>query len=297
MSATVHIATPAGETHAVEVESKMTVHMLYEEAKRATGLLRRFDLRWEGVLLEHEDGAMLVQNTGISEGCVLEAKYSGAFRVRISQLGLKSDDVYWHAKEDPDMVLILDVSGVHDTLCLNSLPDGVRHLKIVDPEQTVTVLGRQFLFSCVHLITLDVTSLANLRHVEEAFLHSCTSLTALECNFSCVESIGDFFLSTCTSLARLDLTSFHNVTCIGHGFMAYCLSLETLDVTPLGRVETIKSSFLDSCVELKALDITPMVGLRSVGDSFLGFECDTELTAAPFQRVLIDETEEDEEST
>eukprot|EP01060_Flectonema_neradi_P028015 TRINITY_DN3768_c1_g1_i1.p1 TRINITY_DN3768_c1_g1~~TRINITY_DN3768_c1_g1_i1.p1 ORF type:complete len:296 (+),score=41.81 TRINITY_DN3768_c1_g1_i1:165-1052(+) len=82
---------------------------------------------------------------------------------------------------------------------------------------------------------VGLTGLSNITSIGDDFMTLCSSITTLD--FSCLTNltkIGNFFLAACSSLTSLDLTSFCNVIIVGEYFLARCPSLRMVKGTKPG---------------------------------------------------------------
>lgn len=160
-------------------------------------------------------------------------------------------------------------------------------------------IGSSFLSGCVCLKTVDLRSFSNLHHVPSEFLTGCSGLQEVFVfpargvgGAVGVSTIDSSFMSDCTKIAEIDLTSLSTVSTIKISFMCGCrglkqllmghmTQLQTIDANFAGRctnlehielpktIETIKGRFLESCVSLTTLDLGKMEQLLSIEDNFL----------------------------
>ena len=102
----------------------------------------------------------------------------------------------------------------------------------------------------------------NITRIEDYFLSSCTAITSIDLSsFINVTSIGNSFLSMASSLTDVDLSGFSNVTQIGWDFLRGCSSLQSLNITPLGNVRGISTGFLVDCSSLSNLNLESLRSL------------------------------------
>ena len=119
------------------------------------------------------------------------------------------------------------------------------------------------------------------------FLSNCSNLTTIDLtSFSNVTSIGNHFLSRCPSLTAINLTLFSNITRIGNRFLSNCASLTRIDFTPLPNVTSIGDCFLFNCAGLTTINLTPLLNVTSIGNWFLS-HCPslTTIDLTPFSNV------------
>ena len=77
-----------------------------------------------------------------------------------------------------------------------------------------------------------------------------------------VTDIGHMFLSGCTKLTTLDLSSLRNVTTIGINFLSNCKSLTTVNMN-FKNVTTIDIKFMDRCRSLDAATQKAVADLKA----------------------------------
>eukprot|EP01064_Diplonema_japonicum_P025431 TRINITY_DN36856_c0_g1_i1.p1 TRINITY_DN36856_c0_g1~~TRINITY_DN36856_c0_g1_i1.p1 ORF type:complete len:485 (+),score=19.09 TRINITY_DN36856_c0_g1_i1:42-1496(+) len=268
MSITVFLRTPHG-VHDVDVKGSETVGCLYTKASHAADLAEgRFKLIWNGGVLDrgmHEQ----IQGSGMAEGSevLVEADTS----VRQGELTARRSELEDSVKADPEMVLVVDVSGGGEVCNLHNseLPAGIRHLVLIDPEKRVTTLGSNFLSGHPSLVSVDLRDLCNVVTICNSFLYGCRALVSVELSGLNIESIGSDVLYCCTSLKSVDLSTCTRVKSIGNSFLFSARSLTCVDMSSLCSVETIGSGFLVSCSSLTFLDLSCMRSLRSIHGGFL----------------------------
>eukprot|EP01060_Flectonema_neradi_P000917 TRINITY_DN1053_c0_g1_i2.p1 TRINITY_DN1053_c0_g1~~TRINITY_DN1053_c0_g1_i2.p1 ORF type:complete len:370 (+),score=62.53 TRINITY_DN1053_c0_g1_i2:657-1766(+) len=88
-------------------------------------------------------------------------------------------------------------------------------------------------------------------------------------NCDTVTSVGDGFLSDCTSLTLVDLSQLVNVTSIGNYFLSNCLSLSNIDLSQLSKTKHIGGSFLSGCARLHYVDLSFLSNITMLGNNFL----------------------------
>ena len=98
-----------------------------------------------------------------------------------------------------------------------------------------------------------------------AFLNSNSNNT----NISLVTTIGDRFLSRCSQITTIDLSSFSSVTTIGHYFLSDCSQITILDLSSLSSVTTIGNNFLSDCSQITSLDLSSLSSVTTIGHYFL----------------------------
>ena len=117
--------------------------------------------------------------------------------------------------------------------------------------------------------TSDMTIISQVTTVGNKFLSSCTSITALDLpGLNSVTTIGDFFLGSCPQLTALDLSGLSSVTTIGRYFLPYS-RITALDLSGLSSVTTIGTGFLYFCTRITALDLSGFNSVNEIGKRFL----------------------------
>ena len=100
---------------------------------------------------------------------------------------------------------------------------------------------------CVNMHNLCYVDLkgfeTHITKIPDHFMYDCQSLQEIYLNFPAVKTIGQFFLASCKSLAKVDFSKMTAVTKIGNGCLYQSTGLESIDVSGLGNVQTIDGVF------------------------------------------------------
>jgi len=147
-----------------------------------------------------------------------------------------------------------------------------------DLEQKVQELGlerRQIVIitnpSKLKEIPKDSAVLASGREREPCAISSLLDPTRviMDASMSNIRETGNYFLSGCFSLKKIDLSGLRNLQKVGFSFLFRCSSLEAVDLSGLCNVQKVGHLFLGRCPSLKEVDLSPLCNVQKVGDGFL----------------------------
>ena len=131
-------------------------------------------------------------------------------------------------------------------------------------------------FSCVPNvddncgITLHLPALPCVTMISDGFLSSCTSLSKVDfTGLQAVTTIGTNFLYNCKMLSEVDFSGLQAVTTISDGFLYNCTSLSKVDFTGLQAVTTIGNYFLSNCTTLSEVDFSGLQAVTTISGGFL----------------------------
>eukprot|EP01064_Diplonema_japonicum_P008843 TRINITY_DN16292_c0_g1_i1.p1 TRINITY_DN16292_c0_g1~~TRINITY_DN16292_c0_g1_i1.p1 ORF type:complete len:381 (+),score=52.14 TRINITY_DN16292_c0_g1_i1:43-1185(+) len=272
MSITIYVRTPAA-VHDVEVAGSDTLHDLHNKVAEAANMaIGRFILYYEKNELE-DDKNEEIMSTLLTEGCEVRV-CSAVFTVLAGKLEEQNSVIELRIKEDPDLLLVIDLSDVKDGelhLGGDALPSNFRRLRVIDPEHKVTRLGRRFLYN-TRLEEVDLSRLGAVTSIGSGFMQASWVLTSLDLScFVNVKDVGDRFLFNCGRLTEVDLTPFQHIKEIGDHFLEQCKSLTKVDLSFLSEAHTIGSNFMASS-GIVTIDLTGLEHVTKIRDVFLG-EC------------------------
>ena len=127
---------------------------------------------------------------------------------------------------------------------------------------------------CVRLRRVDFGDvLGKVCSVSSGFLSECTSLKAVDLSsMKHIREVGANFLNRCVQLQEINLSPLRRITTIRSYFMNSCKALRSIDLSPLASVTRIENAFLYGCFNLKAIDLSPLSGVTYIGSHFL-WEC------------------------
>ena len=167
-----------------------------------------------------------------------------------------------------DLCKLTQMKYIKPIFCYNcssleelSLPAGIREIDSF------------FLTNCIKLRKLDLNTLTNMRKIKSKFCNNCSSLEELSLlsgitnidsdlltgctepvNQNWIREIGSDFLTDCTKLKKLDLSTLIKMTRINNKFCNNCFSLEELYLPP--GITEIGCDFLIGCTNLRKLGIS-----------------------------------------
>eukprot|EP01064_Diplonema_japonicum_P017883 TRINITY_DN2630_c0_g4_i1.p1 TRINITY_DN2630_c0_g4~~TRINITY_DN2630_c0_g4_i1.p1 ORF type:complete len:259 (+),score=44.89 TRINITY_DN2630_c0_g4_i1:54-830(+) len=232
MSITVYVRTPDGEVHDMEVVGSDTMHDLYSKASTAADIPDEdFVLKWEENQIQNNEDEE-VHQTDMGEGCELLLMQDNTMLVSIEELAEKHDTIGQRLAVQPDLLLILNVSGANKgelTLFSSDLPLSLLHLRLTDPENRVCRINSDFLQG-TQLLTLDMLGLTRIAFIGNRFLNSASLLEVLGAwRLDDVLCVGSDFLSMCAALQHVDLSSMRNVVMVP-SVLVGCPSLSIVTV-------------------------------------------------------------------
>eukprot|EP01064_Diplonema_japonicum_P028256 TRINITY_DN4290_c0_g1_i1.p1 TRINITY_DN4290_c0_g1~~TRINITY_DN4290_c0_g1_i1.p1 ORF type:complete len:377 (+),score=57.37 TRINITY_DN4290_c0_g1_i1:64-1194(+) len=278
MSITVFVRTER-DVHDVTVAGGDTLQCFYEKAAKASGMdLSRITLTYDGAVLP-ASLETTVQQTALEDATEVVVQLNKEILVKVNDLETRTNEITAHAKENPNVVLIIDVTeGVTEDGKLDfrpcMVPTGVQHVKLLDPDHIARAFaasGKYMLHENSTLKTADISDLHTVTDCGDSFFASCTGLVSVNLSNIRLASggVGDGFFYGCTSLESIDLTGLSQATSVGNYFLASCRSLVSLDLCPLHNVTQIADCFLDACSSLQSIDLSPFTELSFVGCNFL----------------------------
>lgn len=161
--------------------------------------------------------------------------------------------------------------------------------------------GRSLFRGCRRLKAIDLLALFTPNTtvtIPDWFVANCTSVSRLDLSpFRNVTTIGSDFLCDSWRIAELDLTPLENIRSIGPAFLCGCAGLKTINLTPLHRITKIEDSFLEYCEGLKELDFTSLINVSEIDSEFLwGCGGLTTLDLTPLKMALVSESDDEDES-
>ena len=164
---------------------------------------------------------------------------------------------------------VFEDQRIKDTLDAILHPEtGNPHLKIVAAfDNSAYQMRNNFKVpkSVRHLIILG----NRINKIGNGFLSGCSGLQTIDLtSLLNVRSIGNTFLYGCAALQTIDLTSFSNIREIGDHFLASS-GLKGVALTPFSNVAAIGNYFLAYCGRLQTIDLTTLSTVTSIGDHFL----------------------------
>ena len=113
-------------------------------------------------------------------------------------------------------------------------------------------------------------SMSNIRETGNYFLSGCFSLKKIDLSgLRNLQKVGFSFLFRCSSLEAVDLSGLCNVQKVGHLFLGRCPSLKEVDLSPLCNVQKVGDGFLSGCSSLKKVDLSGLSNVQEVGRYFL----------------------------
>ena len=112
--------------------------------------------------------------------------------------------------------------------------------------------------------------LERIAKISDSFLSGCTNLVSIDLtSLRGIDAIPGGFLSNCHALKEIDLTPLLNVSKVGYDFLRDCTCLSTVNLNPLRKIESIPSSFLSGCSSLKEVDISLLINVKRFANSLL----------------------------
>jgi hypothetical protein len=109
-----------------------------------------------------------------------------------------------------------------------------------------------------------------IKTIGDNFLSNCSSLISLDLSgLNNIITINDFFLGNCSSLTSLDLSKLNDITIIRFGFLYGCSSLISLDLSGLNNVIIIGKYFLAYCSSLTSLNLSGLNNVTTINGRFL----------------------------
>ena len=131
-------------------------------------------------------------------------------------------------------------------------------------------IGDDFLYECKNLEMLSVSSLGNLKVIEDNFLNHCPNFYKVQngLNLSCLNKvceIGNNFLSN-NIMFEIDLSGFAEVCTIGYGFLRDSKSLMYVNLNHMKLLKDVGGSFLENNREVIRLDMKDL-RLTNVGNN------------------------------
>eukprot|EP01064_Diplonema_japonicum_P007576 TRINITY_DN15212_c1_g1_i1.p1 TRINITY_DN15212_c1_g1~~TRINITY_DN15212_c1_g1_i1.p1 ORF type:complete len:447 (+),score=60.66 TRINITY_DN15212_c1_g1_i1:51-1343(+) len=265
MKLTMFIRTPS-EVRDVTIEAGETVRCLHDKASRTFGMeLERFLLKYEGTELD-ADSTEEIQNTSFVEGCemLLEHKTEVVhMSLRELHTAQSHSELTSKLRKNPDLFLVLDVSGAQKGIDFTRIPSDVRQMKLIDREGSLKYLNTPGRRNA--LITVSFV-LPNVTEIGDGFFSRCENLVFVDLTgMRKLTRIGTSFLSHCTALSEVDLSPLSNLTEIPDCFMKGCSTLESIDLAPFKNIATFGEEFLSDCETLREIDTTPMLDRRGIG--------------------------------
>jgi hypothetical protein len=131
-----------------------------------------------------------------------------------------------------------------------------------------------FLQSSATIEFFDARPLWNITTIARNFLAESRFLRAVDFSgitFECCSEISDQFLSNCSNLEVVDISSFSNVEKIGCNFLGNCENLRELNlgVFGSGKIRIIQAGFCAGCTSLTSVDVSPLAkNVRHLPNSF-----------------------------
>ena len=175
-------------------------------------------------------------SSGVEDGSLLDASVVRLFGLEFLTDSAKRAKVFLRGERDQDGFFCLDTPTFAVDGCLQFNNSGwfsndVTNISFSNSEPSVTTVSDYF------SAQLCDSSLSNLSTVGDDFLSYCSSLTSLDLSsLSNLSTVGDSFLYNCSSLTSLDLSSLSNLSTVGDSFLRNCSSLTSLDLSSLSNL-------------------------------------------------------------
>eukprot|EP01064_Diplonema_japonicum_P012040 TRINITY_DN19517_c0_g1_i1.p1 TRINITY_DN19517_c0_g1~~TRINITY_DN19517_c0_g1_i1.p1 ORF type:complete len:307 (+),score=60.99 TRINITY_DN19517_c0_g1_i1:45-965(+) len=287
MSIVLFIKAPSMEVQQIEVGGTESLKELYKKVSVATGITQQFTLLHEGKALGASESA--VNDTNLEEGSEVNLERV-VCRVRVEDLKEERKEIQQRVAEQKGLVLEIVVSGSMLEMDGGDIPEGVEHVVITDPDNTVVAIKSSFLsysniktlqlclgsvkhiesyfLSSSTITSIDVASMTGVTVVDGYFLFQCEELTSFTTPFS-LRSIPSYFMFQCSALVCVDFSSLTDVATIGNCFLSNCKALKKIDITPLRKLQKVDSFFLANCYALHKLDFSPLNGTVVSDEGFL----------------------------
>jgi hypothetical protein len=141
-------------------------------------------------------------------------------------------------------------------------------------------IGAEFMSHCSSLAEADFSEMTALLSLGDGFMRGCGSLR--EVKFLPVSTpsqepqvprkirnLGASFLSNCSRLVEVDLTSFSQLKVIPSNFLAGCTALRQVNLRSLRAVTAIEGYFLWGCTSLLSVDLSRLTKVEKIGAYFL----------------------------
>jgi len=121
-----------------------------------------------------------------------------------------------------------------------------------------------------NLTTIDLSPLSKLESIGNSFMSGCSSLTSIDLSpLSNLQSIGNNFISGCLGLTSIDLSGLSNLQSIEDNFMSGCSSLTIINLSGLSNLQSIGNNFISGCSGLTIINLSGLSNLKSIGDYFM----------------------------
>jgi hypothetical protein len=121
-----------------------------------------------------------------------------------------------------------------------------------------------------NLTTIDLSPLSKLKSIGNGFMSGCSSLTSIDLSpLSNIQSIGNNFMYNCRSLTEINLSGLSNLQSIRNNFMYGCSGLTSIDLSLLSNLQSIGDYFMNDCSNLTSIDLSSLSNLQSIGDKFI----------------------------
>ena len=114
------------------------------------------------------------------------------------------------------------------------------------------------------------TVISQVTSIGILFLSECSQITSLDLSsLSSVTSVGNFFVFCCSGITAIDLSGLSSVSSIGSYFLSFCSGITSLDFSGLSSVTRIGEYFLSHCSGITALDLSGLSSVTTIGEYFL----------------------------
>lgn len=149
---------------------------------------------------------------------------------------------------------------------------GCRMLRKVVLPETLTSLGESCFENCTLVEEVEIN--ANLPGIPRYCFYGCRGLTRVIFNSSAksakdsMKVIGVRAFSQCTTLEKIDLSSFSNLTQIGDEAFSYDISL--INVKLPASLQKINASCFESCTSLSILQLGTTKSVTQLGTKVFG---------------------------
>lgn len=181
-------------------------------------------------------------------------------------MGLKSFDIRYYLHDGSNtMPSYYIADGIMYPFELDNTPI----LNFCTNSNSIIINGNSVVKNTIKEIVFGSSFLTN-NVIGQFFLSSCTSLVSVDLRgFSNVVHISAYFLYNCTSLISIDLNSLSNTQFIGGSFLRSCISLMSIESNPLSNVTSIGGGFLMGCTSLSSINLNQLSNVTSIADNFL----------------------------
>jgi len=159
------------------------------------------------------------------------------------------------------------VVGVLTGFCCNN-----RRMNTVDlsPLANVRHISSLFLTGCTNLGRVDLSPLQHLQSIGESAFMRCTALTWVD-GFRALTRLSlihGSFLSQADALVSIDLSGLQNLSRIGALCFHRCTGLRSVRAAGLHELLRIDENFCSGCTSLTTADLSDLPQLRSITPNF-----------------------------